>query len=221
MTAAQHTPLFPLVRHLSERVTPLLARMPITPNQVTAASIVAGVACGWALMQGTRAGALWGGLFLFAAYIFDNCAGEIARLKNQSSVFGRRFDALSDWLVHLVFFSALGFGVYQASGETLWLWLGAVAAVGITINSIVGFIIERRRRTAGRDVPTGKQARQPEGAKEWGVFVFRELFRADFCIIVLALTLFDLTWLLLPAGAGGAQVYWATQLVEGADEFHV
>ena len=56
---------------------------------------------------------------------------------------------------------------------------------------------------------------------EWGVFVFRELFRADFCFIVLALTLVDLTWLLLPAGAVGSQVYWATQLVEGADEFHV
>ena len=222
MTAARHAPLFPLVRHLSQRVTPLLARLPISANQVTLASIVAGVACGWAMMQGTRAGALWGALFLLAAYIFDNCDGEIARLKNQSSEFGRRFDTLADWLVQLVFFSALGVGVYRASGETLWLWLGAAAAVGLTINTVVGLIIERRRRTAEWDVPAAEHGRQPEGAKEWAVFVFRELFRADFCFIVLALALFDLTWLLLPAAAAvGSQVYWATQLVEGADEFHV
>ncbi len=224
MTAARRAPLFPLVRHLSSRVTPLLARLPISANQVTWASIVAGLACGWGMMQGTRAGALWGALFLLAAYILDNCDGEIARLKNQSSEFGRRFDTVADWLVHLVFFPALGVGVYRASGETLWLWLGAVAAVGLTVNTFLGFIAERRRRTAGADDLAGdggEPGRRPEGAKEWAVFVFRELFRADFCFIVLALALFDLTWLLLPAGAVGSQVYWAAHWVEGADEFHV
>ena len=134
MTAARRAPLFPLVRHLSQRVTPLLVRLPISANQLTAATIVAGLACGWAMKQGSRAWALWGALFLFAAYVFDNCDGEVARLKNQSSEFGRRFDNLADWLVHLVFFAALGIGVYRASGETLWLWLGGAAAVGTTIN---------------------------------------------------------------------------------------
>ncbi|MDP6786383.1 MAG: CDP-alcohol phosphatidyltransferase family protein [Rhodospirillales bacterium] len=221
MTAARHTPLFPLVRHLSQRVTPLLVRLPISANHVTAASIVAGGACGWAMMQGTRAGALWGAVFLLAAYIFDNCDGEIARIKNQSSEFGRRFDNIADWLVHLIFFPALGVGVYRASGEVLWLWLGAAAALGTSINTLVGFLIERRRKKAGSDGAADKGVRQPEGAKEWAIFVFRELFRADFCFIVLILALVDLTWLLLPAGAVGAQVYWATQMVKGADEFHV
>ncbi|MBT5938971.1 MAG: hypothetical protein HOG95_03510 [Rhodospirillaceae bacterium] len=40
------------------------------------------------------------------------------------------------------------------------------------------------------------------------VYVFRELFRADFCFIVLVLTPFNLLWLILIAGAIGAQVYW-------------
>ena len=224
MTADQHTPLFPLVRHFSQRVTPLLAKLPISANQVTAASIVTGLASGWAMMQGTRTGALWGALFLLVAYIFDNCDGEIARLKNQSSEFGRRFDCMADWVVHLVFFPALGVGVYRASGETLWLWLGAAAALGTSINTLVGYLIERRRKKAGVDEATGggaENGRQPVGAKEWALFIFRELFRADFCFIVLILALFDLTWLLLPVGAVGAQVYWAAQLIKGADEFHI
>ena len=42
-----------------------------------------------------------------------------------------------------------------------------------------------------------------------------------FCFIVLALALFDLTWLLLPAGAICSQVYWIAQFVRGAREFNV
>ena len=30
MTADKKTPLFPIIRHLSKRVTPLLARLPVT-----------------------------------------------------------------------------------------------------------------------------------------------------------------------------------------------
>jgi hypothetical protein len=36
-----------------------------------------------------------------------------------------------------------------------------------------------------------------------------------------ALAAFDVLWVLLPAGAIGAQVYWLTALVKRAREFHV
>ncbi len=52
------------------------------------------------------------------------------------------------------------------------------------------------------------------------MFIFRELTRADFWLIVLALSIFDVTWVLLPAGAIGAQVYWATQFFGCAREFY-
>ena len=42
-----------------------------------------------------------------------------------------------------------------------------------------------------------------------------------FCFIVLGLALFDLTWVLLPAGAVGAQVYWAALFIRNVNEFHV
>jgi hypothetical protein len=53
------------------------------------------------------------------------------------------------------------------------------------------------------------------------LMTFREFARADFCFIVLALALIDLTWILLPAGAIGAHVYWMTQFVRGARDYHV
>ena len=37
----------------------------------------------------------------------------------------------------------------------------------------------------------------------------------------LVMAVFDLTWVLLPAGAIGAQVYWLLRLVGGAGDYHV
>ena len=57
--------------------------------------------------------------------------------------------------------------------------------------------------------------------REGAGFAFRKLTRADFCFIVLALALFDVVWVLLPAGAVGAQVYWLARFQRGAGDYHV
>jgi len=121
---------FPLVRHLSYRLTPALVRLPVTANQITAASLVAGLGCAWCYMQGGRVWALGGSALFILCYVLDNCDGEIARLKGLQSDFGMRLDSFADWLVHTAFFIALGIGIGKESGEDLWLWLGWLAAAG-------------------------------------------------------------------------------------------
>ena len=176
------------------------------------------------MARGEWAWTLGGALMLVVSYVLDNCDGEIARIKDQCSEFGERFDTFVDWIVHTMFFAGLGVGVSRQSGEDLWLWLGLIAAGGGTINYILGFLLEARdrARTANQPVASGtaESHRDPETPLEWAVFVFRELTRADFWLIVLALSIFDFTWVLLPAGAIGAQVYWATQFIGGVREFH-
>ena len=44
-SSAAPTQLFPLVRHLSYRLTPLLLKTAITPNQITAISLSLGLLC--------------------------------------------------------------------------------------------------------------------------------------------------------------------------------
>ncbi len=220
---------FPLIRHLSKPVTGVLARLPVSANQITAVSLLFGVACAWAMSMGDRAWDVIGGGFLMIAYVLDNCDGEIARLKNQCSQFGMRFDSFVDWAVHTAFFAALGMGVTASTGEDMWLWLGWIAAAGGTINYMVGFIVEARdRRVAAREgltTKTGHEApgetRRPETLYDWIIYGLRELSRADFCFIVLALALFDVAWVLLPTGAIGAQVYWILQFSKGAQDYHV
>jgi len=160
---------------------------------------------------------LAGALLLVICYALDNCDGEIARLKNLHSNFGAHFDTFVDWIVHAAFFAALGYQVSVGKDQNLWFWLGLIAAFGATLNYILGYIlVEEETEPHETELTT-----MPEAPMEKALFILRELFRADFCFILLFLTVFDGAWLLLPLGALGAQVYWVSAFHKAARNFHV
>ena len=80
--------VFPLVRHLSWRVTGVLARTPVTANQVTLAAIAAGLLGVWFFTQPGLAPPFLGAGCFAVFYLFDHCDGEVARLKGIESRFG-------------------------------------------------------------------------------------------------------------------------------------
>ncbi len=215
--------VFPLVRRLSDRLTPLLLPLPITPNQVSVASLLSGLAGAACFLPGGRGVAMTGGLLMIASYVLDNCDGDIARAKKLSSRLGHYLDSVVDWLVDTAFFVCLGIGTAAARDEMLWLWLGLAAALGATISYVLELSHDVRaaRRTQAAPEKPVEQSELPTDWKEAFVYVFRELSRADFCFIVLVLAAFDVTWVLLVAGAIGAQVYWLTSLFVGWRRFHV
>ena len=146
--------IFPLVRHLSGQVTPLLLVTPISANGVSVLSLISGVAAGWFLMVGSYASILQAAGLLVVSYVLDNCDGEVARAKGQASAFGEALDDFADWIVHAIFFFGLGYGHAEISGENVWFWLGNLAAVGATINYFIGqylTILERRREEQEED----------------------------------------------------------------------
>jgi len=219
--------LFPLIRHLSRLITPVLLRLPVSPNQITAASLITGLASAWFVMKGDFFFDIIAGLLFIITYVLDNCDGEVARIKKQCSSFGMRFDSFVDWVVHSALFTAMGYGLADRFVDDIWYWLGITAAIGGTINYIIGFYIDVREIAeaetleAWEERKTGATSRKPEGLGDWSLFVFRELIRADFCFILLGFAAFDLLWILVPAGAIGAQFYWISQLFRGASDFHV
>jgi len=210
--------LFPLIRHISARLTPLLVRLPVTANQITTASMILGLAVGWLLTRGTAHTDIAAGALLVSAYVLDNCDGEVARAKGQCTTFGMHYDTFADWVVHTAFFIGLGFGVQARLDDDIWLWMGIAAAAGGTINYGLGWLFIYLDK---EDEPDSAQShRQPETPAEWLVFAFRELARADFCFLVLALAIPGSLWLLLPAGMVGAQVYWMALCIKNAGQFH-
>ncbi|MBE0530566.1 MAG: CDP-alcohol phosphatidyltransferase family protein [Rhodospirillales bacterium] len=215
--------LFPLTRHLSYRLTPLLLRLPLTPNHVTGLSAAAGLAGAACFLRGTWGWGVIGGLLLILCYTLDNCDGEVARIKNMSSEWGARLDDIADWLVDTSFFACLGIGAWSATGEALWLWFGIAAAAGATVDfgvDLVHYARNRKKAKAPSREEVAKSERKPEDTIDWLIYIFHKLSRADFCVIVCALALFDVTWVLLPLGAVGAQAFWITDLFNRARGWH-
>ena len=215
--------LFPLTRHFSYLLTPALARTPLMPNQITALSMLAGLGGAWCFTKGLWVWSVAGGLLLVLCYTLDNCDGEIARIKKMSSEWGAHFDDLVDWLVDSAFFAGLGWGVWVETGNIIWLWLGLAAAFGATLDYVIDIVLYARQKKDPEAKSREEEAtdvRKPEDWIDWLIYIFHKLSRADFCVIVLVLALFDIAWLLLPAGAIGAQVYWITDLFKRARGWH-
>ena len=209
--------VFPLVRKLSRPFVVLLSRFPVTPNQITTASLLAGLGASACFIQNNYPTRLIGAVLFTFCYLLDNCDGEIARLKHLNTRFGDYYDTFIDWIVHTSLFLALGYGNYQLSANPVWLWFGILAGAGSTINYLLGLFTDSRAEAVTRpETPV----MNPRGMDLF-VLVFRELARADFCFIVLILTLIEHEWILLPLAAVGAQAYWLMLLKETSNKFHV
>jgi phosphatidylglycerophosphate synthase len=216
------TQVFPIIRQLSFRLTPVLLRTSITPNQITALSLLFGLLSAVSFMFGNYVINIIGSLLLTISYTLDNCDGEVARVKNMSSEFGAKFDDMVDWMVDASFFAALGYGTSQLLDQPIWLWLGCAAALGAFIDYVIDLFYYARNEQKEDAITREERAidfKQPVNMTDWLIYIFHKLCRADFCIIVLILALCNVTWILLPFAAIGAQVYWITDLFDRARGF--
>ena len=157
----------------------------------------------------------------FLAYVMDHCDGEIARAKHQETSYGDKLDTFSDWIVHATFFIGIGYGTYTQSGEILWAWLGAIASAGASINHILLYLGNKHttNNTQKKNLPP-ETCLPPGDWVEKIIFIFLELTRADFWLIVCMATLFNIDWCLIIASALGAHAYWITQCYFQSD-YHV
>jgi phosphatidylglycerophosphate synthase len=199
--------------------------LPVTPNQVTTVSLACALAAAWCFAQPGDESPAIGALLFFAFYVLDNCDGEIARAKGLSSRFGQFYDTFVDWLGHATLFLGLGAGVAAERHSDWWLWFGAIAAAGASINYAIGLAGDLRAKPESGATANSADAPPPrptlaEPLAAFGFFL-RELTRADFCFILIVLALIDQTWLLLPAAAVGAQAYWMASFIDGIRRHHV
>ena len=212
--------MLPLIRQLSFRTSPVLARLGLTPNQVTLVGLVAGIASGALFAQGQWTSGAWAGVLWSICYLMDYCDGEVARLTNRSSRFGKYLDDFVDWVVHVALFLGIAAGAYQRFDDEMWLWLGAAAAVGGTLNSAIDTARSWLRERQGVAEPfVAGCSTQPLTAWERMVYLLRVLFKGDFWLVVLLAAFLNITWALLPLLAIGANVFWVVGLGKGANRF--
>jgi phosphatidylglycerophosphate synthase len=126
-------------QHLSLRITRLLCRTPITPNQITFAALLVGLVAAALVASGDRAALVAGGALLVLQNVLDSCDGELARLRYQFSALGQWLDNVVDDAVD----AALMVGLGAAAGG-VWLWLGLVAGAARIFTQLALYAQVRR-----------------------------------------------------------------------------
>jgi phosphatidylglycerophosphate synthase len=122
-------------RRFSLAITRLLLPFPVTPNQVTAASLLLGLLGAWWLAAPSQTRQFEGALLLWLCCLLDGCDGEIARLKHHSTPFGGRFDLLADHFAHLATFVALPIGAARLHPGENWWFAGVLLVTGVLASS--------------------------------------------------------------------------------------
>ena len=114
-------------------------RFPITPNQLSVLSMIAGIVSGVFYAIGNRQGFLMGGLFYGLAHVLDCCDGMIARLKNCGTPIGRIVDGWTDYVTGTAVYIGLLIGLLNSSlllPASPWV-LMIPAAIFLAIHSMV------------------------------------------------------------------------------------
>jgi phosphatidylglycerophosphate synthase len=130
-----------------------LAQTSVTPNHVTAISLVVGLT-GALLIALGGAAMHWGALLFMVACLLDHADGELARMTDQTSRFGHVFDVVTDGVIHVALFLGIGFGL-RDTGLGAWaVPMGVAASLAVLAIFILRFKVERQTDSATVAQPT-------------------------------------------------------------------
>jgi phosphatidylglycerophosphate synthase len=141
------------MRALSLRATRYLVRTNVTPNTLTWAMVVAGMAAGAALLIPGVPGALLA-VLLFQLFLFFDCVdGEVARWKRQFSAVGVYVDRLGAYLADAALLVGAGFRVAE-NASVAWVSVGFAAALGIVLLKASTDLVDVARARSGLETAT-------------------------------------------------------------------
>ena len=134
-----------LVHRLVRPVVRAIAPTRITPNHLTTARLITGLAAALGFAQG---GWVWPDLaagVMLVSLLLDRADGELARQTGRTSRKGYRYDLICDCVATAAGFIGLGVGVREVFGPVAIL-LGIIAALSVT----APVLADQHRQARGR-----------------------------------------------------------------------
>jgi len=122
-----------LFRPMAGLIVWVLYYTPVTANQVTIASIISGLAAAIFYLRGTPDAFIIAGLLVILKDLLDSADGQLARAKQQCSRIGRFLDSIGDFIVSAAVFGAIGWVIFQSSGDWRMLLLAVLGLIGISL----------------------------------------------------------------------------------------
>jgi len=115
-----------IYRPLAFGLVKLLRPTSVTPNQVTFASLLLGLAAGLCYGQGTPAPLAWGAALLFLTNTVDCADGMLARARACGGLTGYLFDGLVDYTTNTAVLVGMLHGLHVQGAGAAFIWLVGV-----------------------------------------------------------------------------------------------
>jgi hypothetical protein len=153
-----------LMRPLAGLVVAIVARTPVTPNQLTLLSTaIFAVSAGLLVGLDEPSGAWIGIAVVEASYLFDCCDGMLARHRKIASQQGHLFDFFTDEIKAVMLVGAMAIRLWRTGGYGIdgqlwtesspWFLVAGVVAVGVVASAISLTKFLRRPEISGRETP--------------------------------------------------------------------
>ena len=186
-----------IIRKISGFISGFLSRTSITPNQVTIISLILGIISGVFFSLGEYTYTITAGLLYFLSTVFDQCDGEVARLKQMETEFGRKLDIIVDAIVNAVIVVGITIAVYVKMDSVLVIITGFLEMTGITISLLLTTYFSHN-------------SKKDTGTKE----MLDKLNNKDFFYIIMLLSVIfnQMIWFLLIM-AVGTNIYWVVHKI--------
>jgi phosphatidylglycerophosphate synthase len=134
--------IHPLASHL----VPVFAALRIPPNAVSLAGMAFGISAGVAYSEYQNRWCVIAGFTLMVAWhVMDGADGQLARLTNTQSQFGKVLDGVCDYVTFIAVYSGLAIDLSREYGERIWL---LVVAAGIC-HAVQAAVYETQRQEYG------------------------------------------------------------------------
>jgi len=124
-----------LNRPISHKISELLLKTKITPNQISLISFIAGLFGALFFYFGDYIFLVIGGLLVHLSSIIDGCDGEVARLKLSESKYGGWFDAVLDRYADAIIIFGMIHGHWILHNDIIVWTIGFMALMGSFLNS--------------------------------------------------------------------------------------
>lgn len=115
-------------KFMAKYIVKLLLHTPVTPNQVSMACVGIVIVAAVLFAQGTFQNLIIGALLLFFACILDDVDGNLARCRGITTKIQSSFLCTLYHHVPSVIFLGMGIGVYRATENLIYLYLGFAAS---------------------------------------------------------------------------------------------
>jgi len=121
-----------------------LANTPITPNHLTFARLISGLAACYCFATGERELVNWGGWIWILSAFLDRADGELARVSGKTSPWGHKFDMVCDSTVTSLFFVAGGIGLRSSELGSWAIAMGVAGGLGVLAAEYFAEQIDKR-----------------------------------------------------------------------------